>query len=316
MSNRPHRRLRRLRAFTLVELLVVIGIIAILVAILLPALTAARRQAQAVKCAAALREIGNCFKLYENENRGYAPPAKTNSNYRISYASVDSNAAQYWWFFLAKYVTKTTQGTATPSAAERALAQRSILWGCPSFSPYINAGYTGGTNVVQPGYGMNAFPEYTPSYPPAAAPPNTLGDAGFSPALDTQAIAVVTTTNNWQTIGTGKWYKLSAWTKPAERCLVSDARLWLMECQAAPLDGSFPGQCYFTDQIFWSAPANDGQTGYDFYRHGKYPDKANATRFSPNGGKIAYNCLMADGHVVTLTDRESGYRAARMRYPG
>jgi prepilin-type N-terminal cleavage/methylation domain-containing protein/prepilin-type processing-associated H-X9-DG protein len=63
----------RVRAFTLVELLVVIGIIAILIAILLPALTAARERAKRVACANNIRTFGQSVTLYANQYKGRVP---------------------------------------------------------------------------------------------------------------------------------------------------------------------------------------------------------------------------------------------------
>ncbi len=100
------------RAFTLLELLVVVTIIAILLALLMPALKVTREAALNLRCATNLRQIGLASATYSNDQHGMVPLSMNPSG-------------QYWFQVLCSY-TEDQNKVATASLGQ-------IIRGCPKY---------------------------------------------------------------------------------------------------------------------------------------------------------------------------------------
>jgi len=95
----------KVQRFTLIELLVVIAIIAILAAMLLPALNSAREAAKTTTCVNNYKQMGATLALYANDNKGLTPPGVSGTG-----------SKQYTWgtLLVVKNYLTVTQGKATP----------------------------------------------------------------------------------------------------------------------------------------------------------------------------------------------------------
>jgi prepilin-type N-terminal cleavage/methylation domain-containing protein/prepilin-type processing-associated H-X9-DG protein len=98
------------RAFTLVELLVVIGIISLLISILLPALRKARESAQAVVCQSNMRQMGIGLRMYCEANRGWVPSSGEDGDAPATALTLADRMGWASEFFWMNAVSRATFG--------------------------------------------------------------------------------------------------------------------------------------------------------------------------------------------------------------
>jgi len=187
-SNTPSSDAIRTRGFTLVELLVVIGIICTLIAILLPAMNRAREHAKTLACLSNLRQIALAADLYAIQTRGYVVPAvyATSASIDPTWASilVQQN------YLSAPVSTATVIPTAKsvlccPSGATDAVtttfetSRQDIDGARPNVGRFI--GFTSGTNFIYSWYAMNGTSDSRYPYPSWKIPPDN-DSSNYTPA--------------------------------------------------------------------------------------------------------------------------------------
>jgi prepilin-type N-terminal cleavage/methylation domain-containing protein/prepilin-type processing-associated H-X9-DG protein len=289
------RRASKRKGFTLVELLVVIGIIAILISVLLPTLSAARKAGYKLKCLANLKQMGDAYKLYAVDNKGYWPPAWQQYTRTIPPGTIGSTADKRWYDFIGFYLVGGMIGkqqlnwNGTQAAAiepqiwtEPIWHSDNAIWGCPLWERVGrdaagNISYVeNGNAILWPGYLQNKYPfapKVTPIGEVFSAAPTAFLPQGF--------------------------YKATQWTRQGERALVfeSISHTWSPGASTWPfLPENTSGQAWpTTPNLFFPI---------DFNRHGRYK-----TGNKPTDQSI--NMLYCDGHAETVSARQV-WKAVRM----
>jgi prepilin-type N-terminal cleavage/methylation domain-containing protein/prepilin-type processing-associated H-X9-DG protein len=326
------------RGFTLVELLVVIGIIAVLIGVLLPVLSSARKSAEKATCLASLRQIGDAFKLYQHEYKGAWPAAVHNWMGAAVNGVAAGTREKRWHDYVGKYLIGSQKvkdknsgqeyvstdvnfnGTMDSDALVGGYAnhgefgttadpvwigtlrdRKSVLWGCPSWSRFSQIpGSTQYDWASNNGYAMNIF---------TYAPNDAYDGKGFDYGVAAKKTCALRTGVFGETPFVGEYHKYTSWKSGAERALIFDgvhnggffAAKWWNTAAAPPADG------YDVLNASVTLPEFPTQNWpIDWNRHSKAkPGKVKAS-------DLTFNMLFCDGHAAPVSARDA-YKAIRFR---
>jgi prepilin-type N-terminal cleavage/methylation domain-containing protein/prepilin-type processing-associated H-X9-DG protein len=249
------------RGFTLVELLVVIGIIALLISILLPALGKARRSANTVKCLSNMRSLGQAFQLYAIDYKGVWPVAV----HETGNTRIPINVQRRWPDLLYPYI-----GSRTDVAYDNVdVDKKSVLWGCPEWIKIVEGDPNAFADKVRIGYAMNVYTQ------------------GWQDTGKVQYLAYIPADS--QNPAEGEYPRpATAYTKAADRMLLEDSVTHVNNYPAA-----------ITSNTWWytgpsMTPPGSDQFYVDASRHGS---RSKADQYS----NPCVNVLFCDGHAATVS---------------
>ena len=290
----------RRKGFTLVELLVVIGIIAVLVGILMPALNAARRQSQSVKCLSSLRQIGMGFQMYALAYKGYWPCAVHDAGATHAMGNpfpLPGGRSLRWQDRIIPFVVGS-EGFVIEHYPDiftkygDKLRESSVLWGCPAYRLQDGWNNTSITNdQVRSGYAMNPYPLL----------PDRISTFGERAYIGGTVV--------------GRYFKETEWRAAngaraggggggANRLLIAEGLIHFLELsirtRAAPFDPAAGHLWYPYDNTGIEANWQTAHFKIDGARHGA----TNLTKQASYNGRYM-NALFCDGHAAQLSVREA-----------
>jgi len=315
------------KAFTLVELLVVIGIIAILISLLLPSLARARKAAQTVACAANLRSILQATHIFAAQNNGYLPGSPYSTS-RFLFTDPQGNGAPAnpaysdancptviqvsdWQSPLAKIMNaKFEEGGSVDQRATRFIQVRDLKqFTCPSNE--IPAALFGSQPSANATLMAQVRTGRMISYNAALG---FLVQRNFNDGKGLAGVTVARagTPNTWN-IAAGYNCKISKVGDPARKVFVADASRYSNGTTAPDYDLSYMGS-------YGGAFADQGGTKFTnaWNRDGVFGNGGNASTIdarvfwarhssaqAKKGGKTGtfrFNIGFFDGHVETVDD--------------